>query len=226
LQREHRWTGCGVARRAPAWRGVARRGAAWRGVAPAWHAPAAVYDRRMGDPYREVPERALVVQRGRRPRRIHWAGLLAGAGASVALVAGAPIDAAAGFAFTIGALGYAAITLIRGRGARRAFASLPFPVEIAGDIGADSPRPIREVEIRFASAPGGLAGDQVAAAWSETGLAARLDGDVLQLTGWSWGSDDLAQLARLLEQIGRGQHTSHAIARVVVHRGSIPGPSL
>ena len=180
----------------------------------------------MGDPYREVPERALVVQRGRRPRHIHWAGLLAGAGAGVALVAGAPVDIAAGVAFTLGALGYAAITLIRGRGARRAFAALPFPVEIAGDIGADSPRPIREVEIRFASAPGGLAADEVAAAWSAAGLAAHLDGDVLRLTGWSWGTDDLAQLARLLEQIGRAQHAAHTIARVVVHRGSVPGPSL
>jgi len=179
----------------------------------------------MGDPYRE-PERALVVHRGRRRRHIHWAGLLAGAGAGGALVAGAPVDVAAGFAFTLGALGYAAITLIRGRGARRTFATLPFPVEIAGDIGADSPRPIREVAIRFASGPGGLAADELAAAWSDAGLAARLDGAVLQLTGWSWGTDDLAQLARLLEQIGRAQHARHPIDRVVVHRGTVPGPSL
>lgn len=176
----------------------------------------------MGDPYRDAPERALAVRPQRRLRRVPWSALLGGASAGIALLVGAAGDVV----FTAGAMAgifsYLGITLVGGAAARRRFGALPFPVEIVSDKGADSPRPIRDVEIHFTEPVGGVDADHVAAAWGDAGLAARVDGACLRLERWSWGDQDVAQLAALLERIGRAQHARHAIARVVVHCGSGP----
>lgn len=174
----------------------------------------------MGDPYRDAPERALVVRAKQPPRAVPWSALLAGASACVAVLVGAAGDVVFTAGAMVGIFSYLGITLLGGAAARRTFTKLPFPVEVVGDAGADAPKPIRQVEIWFADAVHGLDADAIAAAWGGAGLVAHLDGACLRLERWSWGDRDVAQLAALLEQLGREQHARHPIARVVVHCGS------
>jgi hypothetical protein len=183
-----------------------------------------VYDHPVGDPYRDAPVRALVVQSPQPQRTMGWTALLAAAGAGIALIGGAAADTAFGVAVTIGIFGYGVVTLLRGRGARRRVAALPFPVEIVGDAGSDSPRPIRDVEIWFTEPVRGPDADAVTAAWLTAGLFVRVDGACFRLERWSWGDQDVTQLATLLDGLGRDQHARHPIARVVVHCGNPPTP--
>jgi len=162
------------------------------------------------------------VVRAARPRTVPWSALLAGVGAGVALIVGAAGEVVFTAGAMVGIFSYLGLTLLGGASARRRFAALPFPVEIVSDKGADSPRPIRDVEIHFAEAVGGLDADTIAAAWGDVGLAARFDGACLRVERWSWGDHDVAQLAALLDRVGRAQHARHAIARVIVHCGSGP----
>ena len=89
-------------------------------------------------------------------------------------------------------------------------------------IGTDSPPPIRVVELRFENPPSWLDASYAASEWTAFGLSARMEGAVLRLSRWSWGSDDLAQLTWMLKEIGRTQHARHGIRSIVVHRGCAP----
>ena len=180
----------------------------------------------MGDPYRDLPEHALVPVRARRPRQIHWAAIIVAAGGGAGLIAGLPAGVVAGVALTFGALSYAGVALLRGRQARRVLSTLPFPVALGDDVGADVARPIREVEIELAGPLAGLAGDELAAQWIAHGLGTRVAGSSLVLTGWQWGAGDLAMLAELLDRTGRALHARQPIAHVTVHWAAAPTASI